>query len=442
MKRSIFGIYHPAHKLVLLLSDLVMLALTFYVATKYRLDETPDYLSIEYIGLSVILIFSLFIGGAYTSTGIANRPKLPLSTFFIVLAAALPSLLFIYLLGPERFTALLGRGVFPFAIIGFGLTSMFSRLIVNRIFHDPAATRKVLLLGSIDTNGRIYQALSTSHLQLNVSHSRMLDPKLAGSNSYSAIVVCPDHKPDEIEQQTLINHRLAGIPIFSLSDFFESFLFLVPVQEIDNHWFIRAQGFTMLHSSVATRVKRGVDIVAAIFLLIVTMPIMAVTALVIKLSSRGPVLFSQTRVGFRGKPFTLYKFRTMRNNAEKQGAQWATNNDPRVLPIGHFLRKSRIDELPQCWNILKGDMSIIGPRPERPEFTSKLTNDIPYYDLRHIIKPGLTGWAQVNYPYGASTEDALRKLQYDLYYIKNYSLFLDLNITLRTLITVFQRGGR
>ena len=169
---------------------------------------------------------------------------------------------------------------------------------------------------------------------------------------------------------------------------------------------------------------------------------MAITALVIKLSSRGPVFFSQTRVGFKGRAFTLYKFRTMHNNAEKQGAQWARDNDPRVLPIGHFLRKSRIDELPQCWNIFKGDMSIIGPRPERPEFTSELTNDIPYYDLRHIIKPGLTGWAQVNYPYGASTEDALRKLQYDLYYIKNYSLFLDLNIMLRTLITVFQRSGR
>jgi exopolysaccharide biosynthesis polyprenyl glycosylphosphotransferase len=442
MKYSIFGIYHLAHKLALLLSDLVMLALTFYAATKYRLHETPDYLSVEYIGLSIILIFCLFIGGAYTSSGIASRPKLPLNTFFTVLAAAMPSLLFIYLLGPERFTALLGRGIFPFAIIGFGLTSMLSRMIVNRIFHDPAATRKVLLLGSIDTNGRIYQALSTSHLQLDVWHSRILDPKLSGANGYSAIVVCPDHKPGEIEQQTLINHRLAGVPIFSLSDFFESFLFLVPVQEIDNHWFIRTEGFTMLHSSVATRIKRGVDIVAAIFLLIVTMPIMAVTALVIKLSSRGPVFFSQIRVGFKGVPFTLYKFRTMHDNAEKQGAQWATNNDPRVLPLGHFLRKSRIDELPQCWNILKGDMSIIGPRPERPEFTSELANDIPYYDLRHIIKPGLTGWAQVNYPYGASTEDALRKLQYDLYYIKNYSLFLDLNITLRTLITIFQRSGR
>ena len=132
----------------------------------------------------------------------------------------------------------------------------------------------------------------------------------------------------------------------------------------------------------------------------------------------------------------------MHNNAETKGAQWAQNNDHRITTIGRFLRKTRIDEIPQCWNIFKGEMSIIGPRPERPEFTSTLAKQIPYYDLRHIVKPGITGWAQVKYMYGASTEDALKKLQYELYYIKNQSLLLDLNIVLRTLITVFQRAGR
>ena len=132
----------------------------------------------------------------------------------------------------------------------------------------------------------------------------------------------------------------------------------------------------------------------------------------------------------------------MEKNAEQTGAQWATANDPRILPIGNFLRASRIDELPQCLNILKGEMSIIGPRPERPEFTKKLAQSIPYYDLRHIVKPGLTGWAQVSYPYGASVDDALRKLQYDLYYIKNHSLLLDLNILLRTVLVTLRRGGR
>ena len=198
----------------------------------------------------------------------------------------------------------------------------------------------------------------------------------------------------------------------------------------------------MLHSSVALRVKRSVDILGAIALIIVSSPIMLTSMILTKVISRGPVLFRQTRVGMNGTNFTIFKVRTMHLHAEKSGAQWASKEDNRLIPLGGFFRKTRIDELPQCWNILKGDMSIIGPRPERPEFTSSLAKDIPYYDLRHVVKPGLTGWAQVSYPYGASTEDSLRKLQYDLYYIKNYSLILDLNILLRTVLVTLRRGGR
>jgi len=198
----------------------------------------------------------------------------------------------------------------------------------------------------------------------------------------------------------------------------------------------------MLRSSVALRIKRAVDIVGALALITASFPIMLLSAIATKIVSPGPVLFSQTRVGTNGAHFTIYKFRTMHLHAEKSGAQWASKEDNRLIPLGSFFRKTRIDELPQCWNILKGEMSIVGPRPERPEFTETLTKDIPYYDLRHVVKPGLTGWAQVSYPYGASTEDALKKLQYDLYYIKNYSLLLDLNILLRTVLVTLRRSGR
>jgi len=257
-----------------------------------------------------------------------------------------------------------------------------------------------------------------------------------------AIVITPNHLPSPQEQAALISARLGGTPIFSLSDFFEKFLFLVPVNEINNDWLIRAEGFTMLHSSVNTRLKRAVDLLGAGGLLILSIPTVLVTAILIKISSKGPVFFPQKRVGLKGKVFTLYKFRTMRVNAEPEGAKWAQSNDERVFPIGRFLRKTRIDELPQCWNIFKGEMSLIGPRPERPEFTNQLAKEIPYYDLRHIVKPGLTGWAQVCYRYGSSTEDALRKLQFDLYYIKNYSLLLDLNILLRTIQVTMRLMGR
>ena len=217
---------------------------------------------------------------------------------------------------------------------------------------------------------------------------------------------------------------------------------MVPVKVISDDWFLRSHGFHMLGNPVTQRVKRLLDVSLALVLIILTAPLILVSAALIKLTSKGPVFFSQTRVGYQGKLFTIYKLRTMLKDAETSGARWAEADDPRVTKIGGFLRKSRLDELPQCWNVLSGDMSFIGPRPERPEFTSMLSQEIPYYDLRHTVKPGISGWAQVIFPYGASTEDALKKLQYELYYIKHQSLLLDLNIAIRTLFTVFQRAGR
>jgi len=443
-KRSIFGVHHPVHKLALLAIDLCLLAAAFFIASNVRLNTAPDFQSLEYLGLNFIIVVSLFLGGAYTSSPLASRPKLPLNTFFTVIASAIPSLIFIYLLGPDRFTALLGRGVFPVAILIFGVLAVISRFILNNLFYDGSKKHKILLLGGLNDQSRIDRSLESAQFNFDLFHAENLKSTSIEEKMdvMSAIVISPDHKPDQAEQQQLIDLRLAGVPIFSLTDFFESFLFLVPVQEIDNNWFIRAEGFTMLHSSVATRVKRVVDVLAASLILIGTVPITVFAAILIKLTSRGQIFFSQTRVGVKNETFTLYKFRTMQVGAEKQGPQWAQTEDKRVTWIGRFLRKTRIDEIPQCWNILKGEMSIIGPRPERPEFTSKLVKEIPYYDLRHIIRPGITGWAQVRYPYGASTEDALRKLQYDLYYIKNQSIVLDLNIILRTTITISQRAGR
>lgn len=442
LTRSFFGIYHPIHKISLLISDLVSIGIAFYLATYYRLHVVPNVQSIEYIGLNLIIIGSLFLGGAYTSSAIVSAPKLPLKTFFTVIGSALPSMLFVYLLGPERFTSLLGRGVYPFAIIGTGILVVIWRLLINRAFHEQQTSSNILLLGDSNSKERFIQSLNSGQIKLNILHAETIEHQDLSHTRLRAIVISPDHSPNTVEQQLLINYRLSGIPIFSLSDFFESFLFLVPVQEINNDWFIRAEGFTMLHSSVATRIKRSVDIIVATLLISITFPVTLAIALMIKITSKGPVFFSQTRIGIQGKPFTLYKFRTMRVDAEPEGARWASSNDPRILPIGKTLRQSRIDELPQCWNILKGEMSIIGPRPERPEFTSTLAKTIPYYDLRHVIKPGLTGWAQVMYSYGASEEDSLKKLQYDLYYIKNYSMLLDLNILLRTILVTVRRGGR
>jgi exopolysaccharide biosynthesis polyprenyl glycosylphosphotransferase len=189
--------------------------------------------------------------------------------------------------------------------------------------------------------------------------------------------------------------------------------------------------------------KRIFDIVASSILLAVTLPIIVLFAVLIKLDSKGSAFFRQTRIGLYGQPFPVIKLRSMRSDAEKDGAKWAEKDDPRVTRIGKFIRKVRIDELPQTWSVLKGHMSFVGPRPEVPKFVTDLEDKLPFYAERHMVKPGITGWAQINYPYGASIEDSRHKLEYDLYYAKNYTPFLDLLIMLQTLrVVLWPEGAR
>jgi exopolysaccharide biosynthesis polyprenyl glycosylphosphotransferase len=220
--------------------------------------------------------------------------------------------------------------------------------------------------------------------------------------------------------------------------FVEKLVGEVPAESITPEWFLRAD---IQNRNNYEAVSRAVDLTAAAVGLLVTLPFWPLIALIIYLDSRGPALFKQVRVGQHGRLFTIYKFRTMRADAEKHGARWAERNDARVTRVGRFLRKSRIDELPQLINILRGDMSLVGPRPERPEFVHNLEQLLPHYRLRHLTKPGLTGWAQIRYRYGSSVADAHRKLCYDLYYLKHRSLELDLAILIRTFGT-FLLGAR
>jgi exopolysaccharide biosynthesis polyprenyl glycosylphosphotransferase len=212
------------------------------------------------------------------------------------------------------------------------------------------------------------------------------------------------------------------------------------LEQITPSWFIYSTGFN--RPVIITTVKRLIDILLAVVGLVLSLPLLPLLAMAIKIDSPGPLLFSQLRVGNREDLFRLYKFRTMRQDAEaKSGAVWSQVNDPRITRFGAFMRKTRLDEIPQLYNVLVGQMSFVGPRPERPEFVEKLKEQIPYYSRRHFIKPGLTGWAQVRYPYGASVEDALEKLRYDLYYVKNLSFFLDTLIFFDTIkVVLFGRG--
>ncbi len=231
-----------------------------------------------------------------------------------------------------------------------------------------------------------------------------------------------------------------GVSVVDFTTFYETAMEKIPVSVINESWFLI--NLVEINKQIFEFSKRIFDVVFTVILGVPTIILSPFIAGLIKIESAGPIFYRQKRVGKNGKIIEIIKFRSMFKDAEKDGAQWAQTNDPRMTRVGKIIRKTRLDELPQLWNVFKGDMSFIGPRPERPEFIAELQKQIPHYAMRHLVKPGLSGWAQIKFPYGASVEDSMEKLQYDLYYIKNRSLVLDGTIALKTLATMMRHSGR
>lgn len=247
------------------------------------------------------------------------------------------------------------------------------------------------------------------------------------------------HLIDYLDKLHLVNYIENGFTAYSIVDFLEEINGFTEIDLLDWDYFISKEDFSVLRNPIKVGLKRVADYFHAIVLLVLTLPISIITAILIKLESPGPIFYLQTRVGQFNEEFKVIKFRSMRQDAESKGAQWAKKNDPRLTRIGGFIRKTRIDEIPQLINVLRGEMSLIGPRPERKIFIDMLVNEIPFYEFRHSVRPGITGLAQVKYPYGASVEDGVWKHKYDLYYIRNQTSLLDLRIILLTIRTVL--GG-
>ncbi|MDR1776573.1 MAG: sugar transferase [Desulfovibrio sp.] len=267
--------------------------------------------------------------------------------------------------------------------------------------------------------------------------------EIAEARKATMIVLLPNAPIDDDIAHDLLEAKLRGRMVVDIRTFYEHVVQRLPLSQINDEWLLQTEGFSLNTRGSLRRLKRALDVMISLALLVPAAPVMLLTAIIVRLESPGPIIYRQDRVGLHEKEFTVYKFRSMRADAEKNGAVWAGANDSRVTRFGRFIRKVRIDELPQIWNILKGDMSFIGPRPERMAFVQGLRQSIPYYSLRHTVKPGLTGWAQVCYPYGASEEDARRKLEYDLYYIKNMSILLDVHIIFKTIgVVLFPKGAR
>ncbi len=356
---------------------------------------------------------------------------------------------------------IIGRGVYLLALLLVAALLVGWRLLYDRMLRLDGFHERVLVLGT----GRNAQAVAAEVLAQPalgyrlvgyVADEPVLGPPRLGHppvlgraealldvvrrERVQRVVVALSEARGRLPVEALLACRMDGVKVEEGASFYERVSGKILLENLKPSWLIFSDGF---RKSVLTRVtKRLTGIAISVAVLVLTAPILLIVALLIRLDSPGPILFRQERVGQGGKVFTLYKFRSMRADAEADGVPvWAEENDPRITRVGRWLRRTRIDEIPQLWNVLRGDMSIVGPRPERPFFVEQLRKVIPFYDQRHTVKPGVTGWAQVRYPYGASVQDAIEKLQYDLFYIKHMSLLLDLSILIETVkVIIFGRG--
>ena len=357
----------------------------------------------------------------------------------------------------------IGRGVFMIAAVLVLLLVIGWRVIFEWISRRVAPRERLLIVGTNAAAVALSRELFERRHELGVEIVGFVDPdpamlgapvlnpgvigtmedisSIVRARGVDRVVVSLVEARGKLPMDKLLEMKLDGVSFAHLASVYEDYTGKIAIEALRPSWMIFSDGFQK--SRVLTAVKRLLDILIAASGLVVMLPVMLIVAAVVKLTSHGPALYLQRRVGQHGRVFTVRKFRSMQHDAEAlTGPVWATKDgDPRVTAVGRFLRRSRLDELPQLWNVLVGDMSFVGPRPERPEFVAELTRQIPFYRQRHIIRPGLTGWAQVRYTYGASTEDALQKLQYDLFYIKNLSLALDLFIIVDTIKTVLLRKG-
>jgi len=453
-------IHSPAGRHIgrwLFVADFVVLFALFNLAYRLRFGEWIQTSYGPLFVLMALVLLTLYVMDVYRAEFPVTVSRLPLRAASGVFVAGVISTVFIYLRGPGDFVSIFGRGVLPVTLLIFSLWAAFSRYQMSRLAQVWTDSARWLYMGSAEKishflndfgDSGVVEVLLDKNTDIsekgfaNVSFIGKLEDfgQVSGQNLTGVILALDSPLPDKLTA-SLMQLRLDGTQIYDLSEYYEQFMSKIPIFHLKDGWFVYSQGFNLLHYNAAMRIKRMADVAFAIIGFLLLFPIVAMAAILVVLDSRGGPVYVQKRTGLNGKAFRLYKLRTMVRNAETDGARWASANDVRITRVGRILRKTRIDELPQLWNVVRGDMSFIGPRPERPEFNKQLEKEIPYYDLRHVIKPGITGWAQVMYPYGSSTEDARRKLEYDLYYIKHYSLILDAAIMLKTLRIVTHGKG-
>ena len=417
-------------------------------------DEWPKWLLI-----AVVTQFCLYYADLYDTRIISDRRSL-FERAMYALGATSFILALIYFFLPDM---IVGRGVFVLAALCLVLTVLGWRIAFEWTNRHVAPRERLLLVGTskgaVDLARELYERadlgaqivgfidpdptrLGAPILNPGVVGTIEDIPTLVRAMSVDRVVVSLADARGTLPMDKLLEMRLDGIAFDHMATVYEEYTGKIAVENLRPSWLIFSSGFRK--GRLLQAGKRGLDLAVAAIGLLLALPLLIICAIAVRLDSPGSVLYRQQRVGQQGRLFNLFKFRSMRQDAEaKTGAVWATEGDPRVTRIGRIMRRSRLDELPQLWNVLRGDMSIVGPRPERPEFVESLAREIPFYGQRHTVKPGVTGWAQVSYSYAGSVDGTMEKLQYDLFYIKNLSLPLDLFIMFCTAkIVLLGKGAR
>ncbi len=465
----IFRHYVPVQLLLLAAIEVAILILSIYLAVAVRFAgaNAVDLLSSGPI-LSRALLFACVMLVSMTAFGMFTRESQTgdlgyYVRFLASFAVGGTAMTVIFYVLPDL---LLGRGVMALAFLFAFVGTALNRLIFVRLVDMNALKRRLLVLGTGTRAVQIgklfeqdegfrrkyhlvgYLALTKTSHHPHVPREKLLEHNgslLAIASRHLAdeiVVAIRDRRNGGLNIGELLECKLEGIEVTDISSFFERETGHVQLDSLNPSWMVFSDGFS--RTSTKSTVKRIFDVAVSLLLLIATLPVTLLTAVLIVIESGFPVFYRQERMGECGQVFWVLKFRSMCQNAEQSGQpQWAKKNDGRVTRVGRVIRTLRIDELPQVINVLKGDMSFVGPRPERPYFVQQLAAQIPFFQSRHTIKPGITGWAQIRYPYGSTVEDAMHKLQYDLYYAKNHSLFLDLIILFQTAqVVLFGKGAR
>lgn len=442
---------------------LIVLAVIVAAIARLGLPDSGESLlavwGLRAVVIAGVLQVCLYYGDLYDLRTLSDRRDLLIGLVRSLGAASVILALLYYWL-PDL---VIGRGVFILATLLIMLLVAGWRIAFEWLSLRGGPTERLLIVGTGTAAVTLAQELYARRSELGVKLVGFVDadparvgtslvnpgivgtvseiPEIVRQRDVDRVVVSLADARGKFNMDELLDMKLnQGVRFDHLASVYEQYTGKIAVENLRPSWLIFSDGFRKSGSLEA--LKRASDVLLALAVLIVCAPVMALVWLAVRATSPGPSLYSQTRVGRDGVHFTIYKFRSMRVDAEAaSGAVWSVENDPRVTPLGRFLRRTRLDELPQLWNVLRGDMSFVGPRPERPEFIAELTQRIPFYGQRHVVRPGLTGWAQVRHRYGSSVDDAQEKLQYDLFYIKHLSIAFDIYILFETIKTVLVRSG-